>query len=286
MTPAGGGRVGVALALSRRGPTFADAPRAPLRTAASSTARVASAYLPASRQGRSDVGVVSSASTASARDRPDVRTAPLGTLVPRTYHYDLDAHGQIFLTGTRHRNFTSNLARDVSFADTFLRRIRRLKAGEAEDADEEYTHVSVCAGEQNLVRIAATPIVFQDLVDDRLTWAGSFTLPFEPERICVSDQGYLFHPSCDVLRSLCADNQTTASVEAPRARAIAVRTLLAAALQARPRPSPARPRGRSGRAEHAALAWADARARHAWRRGRDAGAMALGAESGRGAVRV
>ena len=202
-----GARSLAAIAPTRGRPTFADASRRRLHDSGPAEAV--------------DARVGTSARTADGRGASTRSSTPgagarlTGTLHPRVYRYDLDAHGQIFLSGTPHRNFVSNIARDVSFADTFLRRIVER---EAVDAGDEYTHVSVCAGEQNLVRVAATPIVFQDLIDDgrQLSWAGSFAVPFEPARIRVSDQGYLFHPSCVVSRDL-ADNQTAASVEAPHA---------------------------------------------------------------------
>lgn len=181
-------RVSPAAALARARSTFADVLRVRERSDE-----------PLEGLGRT-ARSISSLSAPSAPPEASSRAWPrrYGQLHPRVYRYDLDGHGQIFLSGTPHRNWVSNMARDRSFADTFLRRLRALEEDEAADVDagEEFTHVSICAGERNLVRIAATPIVFQDLLDDdRLSWAGSFTLPFQPDRIRVSDQGYLFHPS-------------------------------------------------------------------------------------------
>ena len=89
----------------------------------------------------------------------------------RSYFYDVDIHGQLFLSDAKHRN-VATAYRDVRFLDTFFTRIRRneyLATEEAREAREArlkgYEFVSECMGEINYVRPdpEGTALVFQAL---------------------------------------------------------------------------------------------------------------------------
>lgn len=102
---------------------------------------------------------------------------------PRSYFYDVDIHGQLFLSDAKHRN-VATAYRDVRFLDLFFTRIRRNTAG-AEEArharSRGYEFVSECMGEVNYVRSDkhGTPLVFQTL-------DGSGLSPILPTRCHVA----------------------------------------------------------------------------------------------------
>lgn len=89
-------------------------------------------------------------------------------LAPRSYFYDVDIHGQLFLSDAKHRN-VATAYRDVRFLDTFFTRIRRNEYLATEEAREArlkgYEFVSECMGEINYVRPdpEGTAVVFQAL---------------------------------------------------------------------------------------------------------------------------
>jgi hypothetical protein len=87
----------------------------------------------------------------------------------RSYFYDVDIHGQLFLSDAKHRN-VATAYRDVRFLDTFFTRIRRndhlIATEEAREARlKGYEFVSECMGEINYVRPdpEGTAVVFQAL---------------------------------------------------------------------------------------------------------------------------
>jgi hypothetical protein len=103
----------------------------------------------------------------------------------RLYHYDLSSHGQLFLSSTPHKTFTSSY-KDPAFLSLFWRRLRPLsssptpsppmavsgentqerEAWEEEALREGYRWVSECMGERNLLRTEPgieTPLVFDEL---------------------------------------------------------------------------------------------------------------------------
>ncbi|GAA5980643.1 hypothetical protein JCM10908_001719 [Rhodotorula pacifica] len=120
----------------------------------------------------------------------------------RSYYYDVDIHGQLFLSEAKHRN-VATAYRDPRFLDTFFTRMRRndqdQHGAEAREARERgYEFVSECMGEVNFVRPEqeGTVLVFQALDGTDLRYAGSLSMPFDPASLRVDPStGYLFHPS-------------------------------------------------------------------------------------------
>lgn len=110
-------------------------------------------------------------------------TAPPPSHSARSYFYDVDVHGQLFLSDAKHRN-VATAYRDVRFLDTFFTRIRRNEYLAMEEAREArlkgYEFVSECMGEINFVRPdpEGTAVVFQ-----ALDGAGAFS------RLVSSDFG-------------------------------------------------------------------------------------------------
>lgn len=100
---------------------------------------------------------------------PSIMITSLPRLAPRTYRYTLDLHGQLFLSSTPHKTFTS-AHRDPRFLATFFRRLRPLDPLEVDPADGfVYRWVSECLGERNLLYSVCgkTPIVFTRLEEEK-----------------------------------------------------------------------------------------------------------------------
>lgn len=151
---------------------------------------------------------------------PSIMITSLPRLAPRTYRYTLDLHGQLFLSSTPHKTFTS-AHRDPRFLATFFRRLRPLDPLEVDPADGfVYRWVSECLGERNLLYSVCgkTPIVFTRLEEEkeqstpspsrsnyhndvtrgtsyRLTVCGGReTIRLDPAQLaCEEETGQLFH---------------------------------------------------------------------------------------------
>lgn len=134
--------------------------------------------------------------------------------------YDVDVHGQLFLSTTKHRNLATAY-RDPRFLSTLYARIRRnLARDERAQAVRQrgYEFQSDCMGERNWIRPEreGTVLVFQSLEGGgafpsrlpahgrladslkraELHYGGSLTSPFDPTALRVDPKsGYLFHPS-------------------------------------------------------------------------------------------
>ncbi|BGP12709.1 hypothetical protein JCM10213_008847 [Rhodosporidiobolus nylandii] len=124
----------------------------------------------------------------------------LGASSARTYLYDLDIHGQLFLYAAKPRTLATCF-RDARFLDTFYSRLRRNESDT--DAARElrgrgYEWVSMCMGEENFLcpDEDGSAVVYQGLEGGSLTYAGSLSTPFDPFSLRLDpSSGYLFHPS-------------------------------------------------------------------------------------------
>ncbi|GAA5918322.1 hypothetical protein JCM1841_002170 [Sporobolomyces salmonicolor] len=129
-----------------------------------------------------------------------LRPASSATTSLRTYLYDVDHHGQLFLSSTQHRT-VATCYRDPTFLRTFYARLKRNEGGNDEAKQlrkEGYEFVSPCMGEMNYVRPGrnASALVFQELHGRELVYAGDLHVPFDPTSLRVDAvTGYLFHPS-------------------------------------------------------------------------------------------
>ncbi len=99
----------------------------------------------------------------------------------RDYYYDLDERGTLSLDGV--------VQDDPWFLDFFFRRL----ATNANPEYPEYPFVCRCGDEMNYLRPADTPIVFTGLHGERLLYAYSLSVHFEPERLAHSEDGVLYH---------------------------------------------------------------------------------------------
>ncbi|GAA6032816.1 hypothetical protein JCM8097_000810 [Rhodosporidiobolus ruineniae] len=119
--------------------------------------------------------------------------------VPRTYLYDLDVHGQLFLSSTLHRTLAN--AFRGPFLDFFFTRLRRNDAQDDEATRwraKGYEFLSVCQGERNFLRPdkEGCGLVFQAIEGNDLRYADTLSTAFDPSSLRVDpSSGYLFHPS-------------------------------------------------------------------------------------------
>jgi hypothetical protein len=125
---------------------------------------------------------------------------------PRCYFYNIDLQGRLFLEETLPKNIATSI-KDNRFLDFFFTRLKYISASDRAwmaDNDisvDDYPFVSVCGKERNLIRPAASPVVFHSIVDTdgrrNLVFGGSSTLvqPFdEVAGIAISEQtGKLYH---------------------------------------------------------------------------------------------
>ncbi|WAQ82122.1 hypothetical protein PtA15_2A435 [Puccinia triticina] len=132
----------------------------------------------------------------------------------RSYNYDVDLHGRVYLSEVRSRNFT-NCYRDVNFLNILFKKLRKINQGiESDDQSHQidpgelhlnqenfkqgYRWVSKCQGEINYIRSSSTPIVYKtlDISTNELMYGGSLKKSFEPSRLKYDrSTGWLFHPS-------------------------------------------------------------------------------------------
>ena len=139
------------------------------------------------------------------------------------YRYWIDVHGQLFLYDTVPKNLTSCF-KSVPFLNFFYARIERvpgtplaraalrlpphdaphwtesrdelaaiLSGPGGRSALQERLHAegfawqSKCQGELNVIHAVDTPVVFRSLSEDGvLSWAGDYTLPFQPNKLLVN----------------------------------------------------------------------------------------------------
>ena len=111
----------------------------------------------------------------------------------RKYFYWVNHYGCLYPLEDAHQAampFGPAHLKDKKFLDFFF---KRLKATSAEDPlASEWKWLSKCGIEHNYVKASRTPIVFQNLEDDHLCYAGSLKVKLEPEALALKD-GELYH---------------------------------------------------------------------------------------------
>ncbi|KAI6182832.1 UPF0598 protein C8orf82 [Aphelenchoides bicaudatus] len=111
----------------------------------------------------------------------------------RQYFYFIDHTGRLFLDDVRIRNFTSCF-KDVKFLDFFYGRLRLNKTGQYPD----FPYISLCQGEQNFLKCDDRPIVFTKVdAEQNCLQVGNCSrmVEFEPEKICMFENGRVYHPA-------------------------------------------------------------------------------------------
>jgi Domain of unknown function (DUF4505) len=125
--------------------------------------------------------------------------------IARCYFYNIDLQGRLFLEEALPKNIATCI-KDNRFLDFFFKRLKRTSDGDREwmiahDIPvDDYPFVSMCGNELNLIRPAASPIVFHSLVEngerhDLVFGGSSLVQPFdEIDGIAISEQtGRLYH---------------------------------------------------------------------------------------------
>ncbi|XP_066920711.1 UPF0598 protein CG30010-like [Clytia hemisphaerica] len=120
----------------------------------------------------------------------------------REYFYYIDHQGQLFLEGTKIRNFVTCF-KDKEFLVFFFKRLRLNKTGKYAD---DFPYISRCGPEVNYIRCESKPIVFTDIIPDSqnsdsdqivLNGIGDkMAYSFEPSKLCMLPKnGRVYHPA-------------------------------------------------------------------------------------------
>jgi len=106
----------------------------------------------------------------------------------REYFYVVDEQGYLYLEETKLKIFTSAF-KDVKFLDFFFKRLEPTSC-------QTYPWMSRCGKEVNFVKAQDTPIVFTQLVENRLYWNHtSMSMAFDASKLFCSNAGRIYHPS-------------------------------------------------------------------------------------------
>jgi acyl-coenzyme A thioesterase PaaI-like protein len=99
----------------------------------------------------------------------------------RDYFYEVDLRGRVSCNGLE--------LDDSLFLDTLYRRL----APSANADIGEYPFVSRCGEEMNYLRPSDSPIVFTRFDSQRLGYAGTLSVRFNPAELVFSEDGVLYH---------------------------------------------------------------------------------------------
>ncbi|KAL7416500.1 hypothetical protein BDY24DRAFT_412685 [Mrakia frigida] len=143
---------------------------------------------------------------------------PSSSRQPRSYHYTIDTHGQLFLSSTPHKNFTSSY-KDPQFLSIFFKRLRQLAPTSSSpsssssfqvdsftsnEVEDDYHWISECKSERNYLRSECrnTPLVFTAILPsspppfssfDLVLAGGTIRIPFDPSSLAISSEGHVLH---------------------------------------------------------------------------------------------
>jgi hypothetical protein len=133
--------------------------------------------------------------------------------IRRVYRYLVDLHGKLFLDELGCENFhklehvkksAPRPLTDVKFLNMFWKNLQKSqnlieKHDDLESIISEYPFVSICAGELNFVRAVDTILVFDELIDGQLYFAGKTrSCVFDPSTLVMkSSTQRLYHPILD-----------------------------------------------------------------------------------------
>ena len=104
----------------------------------------------------------------------------------REWFYYIDHKGMLYCEDTHPKNFTSCL-KDDRFLDFFFGNIKANDTG----AFQEYPYVSPCWGELNFIKAFRFPIVFRNMTDKKLLYAGTKSVEFDPTKLAYDQNDIL-----------------------------------------------------------------------------------------------
>lgn len=99
----------------------------------------------------------------------------------REYFYTLDTRGNLIHDGA--------ILDDPHFLDFFFRRLRVNDSGSHTD----YSYYAPCGSEWNYVACADTPLIFQRIEEDKLYYAPTLWVEFNPRDLRFGTNGVLYH---------------------------------------------------------------------------------------------
>ena len=114
----------------------------------------------------------------------------------RHYYYWVNHYGQLYvLDDAAHQPmpYGPTYLKDAKFLDFFFRQLQRAPRDPPGSRTDAFPWLSRCGIEYNWVRASRTPIVFSLLRDGLLSYAGTLSVPFEPDGL-VLQNGELYHP--------------------------------------------------------------------------------------------
>ena len=124
----------------------------------------------------------------------------------REYFYYVDHQGMLYLDDARMKNFTSCF-KEKQFLKFFF---SRLKLNDTGRYYPDFPYLSPCGRERNFIRCDDLPVVFTNVLDcESLDAKLAFnhaerylTVPFKPEKICMTAAGRVYHPAPEKVGSL------------------------------------------------------------------------------------
>jgi hypothetical protein len=106
----------------------------------------------------------------------------------RHYFYEIDLFGRLFLADTKVKNFATCF-KDALFLNFFFSRIVKRTC----PTQSDYRYCSICGPEFNWIKTQDSPIVFHSLSDNKLVYAASKQIAFNPSLVSVHN-GRFYHP--------------------------------------------------------------------------------------------
>eukprot|EP01125_Pyxidicula_operculata_P017369 TRINITY_DN6080_c0_g1_i1.p1 TRINITY_DN6080_c0_g1~~TRINITY_DN6080_c0_g1_i1.p1 ORF type:complete len:246 (+),score=45.58 TRINITY_DN6080_c0_g1_i1:107-844(+) len=108
----------------------------------------------------------------------------------RHYHYYVDGMGRLWRKEIDKENKLFGQLKEPLFLDKFYANIRNNDTGRY----VEYPFVTTRGPDTYFIMAKHSPIVFYDLKDDHLVFAGSYKTKFKPENLYISPTDQLYHP--------------------------------------------------------------------------------------------
>eukprot|EP01080_Neovahlkampfia_damariscottae_P001269 gene1269-11356_t len=111
----------------------------------------------------------------------------------RKYFYFVDARGKLFLEETKIKNFATCF-KDKSFLNRFFRGLKE----NTTSLHPEYFFVYKCMKELNFLKCEDKPIVFYDLIEEKLIYAGDLKVKFEPKNLFLNPKNSRLYQRVDL----------------------------------------------------------------------------------------
>lgn len=115
----------------------------------------------------------------------------------REYFYHISEEGYLFLSDTKHKNFTSAF-KDKQFLKFFFDRLQR---NTTDRYAAEFPFLSRCGYERNYIQVDDCPIVYTHVIGSRISYnygGELMAVQFEPAQICMCPRtGRVYYPTIE-----------------------------------------------------------------------------------------